>query len=74
MKVIVDYTCSKRKTIDVDDEFYKLSDSGGYETLSDNERNRLTNALLDQVVEKTGAFFHSISSVETEDGEFLVEI
>lgn len=74
MKVIVDYTYDKRKTIDVDDEFYKLSDSGGYKTLSDNERNRLTNALLDQVVEKTGAFFHDISSVKTENNEFLVEI
>jgi hypothetical protein len=74
MKVIVYYANRGRRIIDVDDKFYKLSDTGGYETLPDSEKDSLTNDLLDKVVELTGISFHSIFSVETENNEVLVDV
>lgn len=74
MKVVVSYTKVVEETIEVDDKFYQLTDSGGYDDLSYDERESLENSLMEEIVNQTDAYFHDICQVVFSDGEIMLEI
>jgi hypothetical protein len=74
MKVVVSYTKVVEETIEVDDKFYKLTDSGGYDDLSYEERESLESGLMEEAVNKTDAYFLDICQVVSADGELMLEI
>lgn len=53
MKVKVSYTKVVEEIIEVDDKFYKLTDSGGYEDLSYEERESLESDLIEEISKLT---------------------
>lgn len=56
MKVIVCYAKVVEEVIEVDDQFEKLTDSGGYYDLSYDEREALAGALLEMATDRTSAY------------------
>ena len=73
MKVVVSYTKVVEETIEVDDKFYQLTDSGGYNDLSYDERESLESGLMEEVVNQTDAYFHNIHQVVSFDDEIMLE-
>ena len=69
MKVVVCYTKVVEEVIEVDDQFEKLTDSGGYDNLSYDEREALESALLETAANNASIYYHdllSIASAETD--------
>ena len=63
------------ETIEVDDKFYQLTDSGGYEDLSYDERESLESGLMEEAVNKTDAYFGDIFQIVFADtDETMLEI
>ena len=75
MKVVVCYTKVVEEVIEVDDQFEKLTDSGGYDDLSYDEREILEGALLEMATDRTSAYFGDILNVTSaETNELMLEI
>ena len=75
MKVVVCYTKVVEEVIEVDDQFGKLTDSGGYDDLSYDERETLEGALLEMATDRTSAYYHDILRVTSaETNEIMLEI
>lgn len=75
MKVVVCYTKVVEEIIEVDDQFEKLTDSGGYDDLSYDEREILEGALLETATDRTSAYYHDILRVTSaETNEIMLEI
>ena len=75
MKVVVCYTKVVEEVIEVDDQFEKLTDSGGYDDLSYDERESLESALLELATDRTSAYFLDILNVTSaETNELMLEI
>ena len=74
MKVVVCYTKVVEEVIEVDDQFEKLTDSGGYDDLSYNERESLESALLEMATDRTSAYYLDILRVTSaETNELMLE-
>ena len=74
MKVVVCYTKVVEEVIEVDDQFEKLTDSGGYDDLSDDERETLASALLETATDRTSAYYLDILRVTSaETNELMLE-
>lgn len=74
MKIKVSYTKVVEEELEVDDKFFQLTDSGGYDDLSYDERESLENALMEEIVDKTDAYFLDICNVVSSDDEMMLEI
>ena len=73
MKIKVTYTATVEEVIEVDEKFYGLTEPGGWNDLPNRERDRLTNELLDEVVDRTSADCqHNIICVEEDGTEELM--
>ena len=73
MKIVVSYIVVVNTTLEVDDEFYKLTSDGGYDELSNEEENKLNDKLFDIIEMNCDAGYNDILSIETDDGEMLFE-
>ena len=74
MKVVVCYTKVVEEVIEVDDQFEKLTDSGGYDDLSYDERESLESALLEIATDRTSAYYLDILRVTSaETNELMLE-
>lgn len=73
MKIVVSYIVVVNTTLEVDDEFYKLTSDGGYDELSNEEENKLTDKLFDIIEMNCDAGYNDILGIETDDGEMLFE-
>ena len=75
MKVVVCYKKVVEEVIEVDDQFEKLTDAGGYDDLSYDERDTLESALLETATDRTSAYYHDIIRVTSaETNELMLEI
>jgi hypothetical protein len=75
MKVVVCYTKVVEEIIEVDDQFEKLTDSGGYDDLSYDEREILEGALLETATDRTSAYYHDILRITSaETNEMMLEM
>lgn len=74
MKVKVSYTKVVEETVEVDDKFYQLTDSGGYDNLFCDERESLESSLMEEIVNKIDAYFLDICQVVSSDDEMMLEI
>lgn len=75
MKVIVCYTKVVEEAIEVDDQFEKLTDSGGYDNLSYDEREALESALLETVANNTSIYYRDILSITSaETDQIMLEM
>lgn len=73
MKIKVTYTATVEEVIEVDEKFYGLTEPGGWNEMPNRERDRLTNELLDEVVDRTNADCqHNIICVEEDGTEELM--
>ena len=72
MKVVVCYTKVVEEVIEVDDQFEKLTNSGGYDDLSDDERESLVSALLEMATDRTSAYYLDILRVTSVDTDELM--
>lgn len=74
MKVVICYNKVVEEVIEVDDQFEKLTDSGGYDDLSYDERESLESALLEMATDRTSAYYHDILSITSaETNELMLE-
>ena len=74
MKVVVCYTKVVEEVIEVDDQFEKLTDSGGYDDLSYDQREILEGALLEMATDRTAAYYHDILCITSaETNEMMLE-
>ena len=74
MKVVVCYTKVVEEVIEVDDQFEKLTDSGGYDDLSYDEREVLEGALLETATDRTSAYYLDILRITSaETNEMMLE-
>ena len=74
MKVVVCYTKVVEEVIEVDDQFEKLTDSGGYDDLSYDKREALESALLELATDRTSAYYLDILRVTSaETNELMLE-
>ena len=74
MKVVVRYKKVIEEVIEVDDQFEKLTDSGGYDDLSYDERESLESALLEMATDRTSAYYLDILRVTSaETNELMLE-
>lgn len=74
MKVVVTYTKVVEEVIEVDDQFEKLTDSGGYDDLSYDEREILEGALLETATDRTSAYYLDILRITSaETNEMMLE-
>ena len=74
MKVVVCYTKVVEEVIEVDDQFEKLTDSGGYDDLSYDEREILEGALLETATDLTSAYYLDILRITSaETNEMMLE-
>ena len=64
MKIKVSYTTTVEEVIEVDEKFFKLTESGGWNELSYKEQNTLTDELLTEVVKRIDVGYHDIVVVE----------
>ena len=73
MKIKVSYTATVEEVIEVDEKFYGLTEPGGWNEMSNRERDQLTNELLAEVVDRTNADCqHNIICVEEDGTEELM--
>ena len=74
MKVVVGYIKVVEEVIEVDDQFEKLTDSGGYDDLSYDEREILEGALLETATDRTSADCLDILRITSaETNELMLE-
>ena len=74
MKVVVSYNKVVEEVIEVDDQFEKLTDSGGYDDLSYDEREILEGALLETATDRTSAYYLDILRITSaETNEMMLE-
>ena len=74
MKVVVCYKKVVEEVIEVDDQFEKLTDAGGYDDLSYDERETLEGALLETATDHTSAYYHDILRITSaETNELMLE-
>ena len=72
MKVVVCYTKVVAEVIEIDDQFEKLTDSGGYDDLSYDEREALESALLETAADRTSTYYHDILRITSADTDELM--
>lgn len=73
MKIKVTYTATVEEVIEVDEKFYSLTEPGGWNELSNKERNSLTDELLDEIIDRTNVYcHHDIITVEEDGTEELM--
>jgi hypothetical protein len=73
MKVKVSYTTTVEEVIEVDEKFYALTAPGGWNELSNKERDSLTEEFLEEVVNHTDAdCHHDILWIEEDGSEELM--
>jgi hypothetical protein len=73
MKIKVSYTATVEEVIEVDEKFYELTEPGGWNDLPNRERDRLTNELLEEVVDRTNVDCqHDIICIEEDGTEELM--
>lgn len=73
MKVKVSYTTTVEEIIEVDEKFYALTEPGGWNELSDEERGSLTTEFLEEVVNHTDVdCHHDIICIEEDGSEELM--
>lgn len=73
MTIKVTYTATVEEVIEVDEKFYPLTEPGGWNELSDNERNALTDEFLEEIVNRTNVYCqHDIVCVEEDGTEELM--
>ena len=73
MKIKVSYTATVEEVIEVDEKFYGLTEPGGWNDLPNRERDRLTNELLGEVVDRTNVDCqHDIICIEEDGTEELM--
>ena len=72
MKIKVSYTTTVEEVIEVDEKFYKLTEPGGWNEMSNRERDQLTDELLSEITDRTEAGFHDIICVEEDGTEELM--
>ena len=58
MKVKVTYTATVEEVIEVDEKFYPLTEPGGWNELSNKERDALTAEFLKEVTDRTNVDSH----------------
>lgn len=75
MKVVVCYTKVVEEVIEVDDQFEKLTDSGGYDNLSYDEREALESALLETAANNASIYYRDILSITSaETDQIMLEL
>ena len=73
MKVKVTYTATVEEIIEVDEKFYPLTEPGGWNELSNKERNALTDEFLEEIVNRTNVCSqHDIVCAEEDGTEELM--
>lgn len=73
MKIKVSYTATVEEVIEVDEKFYGLTEPGGWNEMPNRERDRLTNELLAEVVDRTNVDCqHDIVCIEEDGTEELM--
>ena len=68
MKVKVTYTATVDEVVEVDEKFYPLTEPGGWNELSDKEREALTEEFLEEIVNRTNVYCHHDIVCVEEDG------
>ena len=72
-KIKVSYTATVEEVIEVDEKFYGLTEPGGWNEMPNRERDRLTNELLAEVVDRTNVDCqHDIVCIEEDGTEELM--
>lgn len=72
MKIKVTYTTTVEEVIEVDEKFYSLTEPGGWNELSNKERDSLTDELLDEIIDRLEVGSHDICCVEEDGTEELM--
>ena len=72
MKIKVSYQTTVEEVVEVDEKFYGLTEPGGWNEMSNQERDQLTNELLSEITNRTDAGFHDIICVEEYGTEELM--
>lgn len=74
MEIKVSYTTTVEQVIEVDEKFHGLTDSGGWDEMSNQERDQLTDELLTELTDRIDVGYHDIIGVEEWDtGEVMYE-
>jgi hypothetical protein len=68
MKVKVTYTATVEEVIEVDEKFYPLTEPGGWNELSNKERDTLTDEFLEEIVNRTSVYCRYDIVCAEEDG------
>ena len=68
MRIKVSYRTIVEEVIEVDDKFYKMTDSGGWDDLAFDERHELISELMSEVCDKTEAGYSDNVVYIEEDG------
>lgn len=68
MKVKVLYTTTVEEVVEVDEKFYALTEPGGWNELSNKQRDVLTDEFLREIVNLTNAECHHDIICAEEDG------
>lgn len=75
MKVRVHYTKVVEEIIEVDSKFNQLTDSGGYENLSYEERESLESQLMEEACSKIDTCWTEIcGAYNAENDELMFEV
>ena len=73
VKIKVSYTTTVDEVIEVDDKFYALTEPGGWNEMSNRERDALTQEFLEEIVQHTDvSCHHDIICVEEDGTEELM--
>jgi hypothetical protein len=64
MKIKVSYITTVEEVVEVDEKFYELTEPGGWNEMSNRERNQLTDELLTELVNRIDVGYHDIICVE----------
>ena len=64
MKIKVSYTITVEEVIEVDEKFHGLTDSGGWNEMSNQDRDQLIDELLTELVDYISVGYHDIIGVE----------
>lgn len=68
MRVRVTYTATVDEVIEVDEKFYPLTEPGGWNELSNKERDALTDEFLEEIVNRTNVYCKYDIVCAEEDG------
>lgn len=72
MKIKVGYQTTVEEVVEVDEKFYRLTAPGGWDEMSIQERDRLSDELLAEITDRIDAGFHDIIYVEEYGTEELM--